>query len=127
MITLSRSAVAYFEELPEERQGPMVMIRQLIRHQWPAVKEDMANGMPTYHLQGEAVFALSNQKNHITFYVIPFTLLNAFRNDLRTRNCGRSCIRFRRLESEDLALLERIIRYVGATFKAGNTSNTLNA
>jgi uncharacterized protein YdhG (YjbR/CyaY superfamily) len=127
MITLARSAVAYFEELPEDRQGQMVMIRQLIRQQWPAVKEDMANGMPTYHLQGEPVFAVSNQKNHITFYVLPFDLLSAFRNDLRTRNCGRTCIRFRRLEADDLALLERIIRYVGATFNSGRSANTQNA
>lgn len=94
----------------------MVRIRQLVLKHWPKAKEDMAYGMPTYHMSGQPVFALASQKNHITFYVMPYDLLNAFKHDLRTRNCGKSCIRFRRLEEEDVDLIERIIKYVGTTF-----------
>lgn len=110
------SALAYFESLPSERQLPMAHLRQLIKRHWPKVKEDMAYGMPTYHLGGQPVFALASQKNHLTFYVIPYELLSAFKHDLRTRNCGKSCIRFRHLEEEDMDLVERIVKYVGTTF-----------
>lgn len=113
------TAVAYFEQLPADRQEPMVIMRQLIRRQWPKAKEDMAYGMPTYHLSGQPVFALASQKNHLTFYVMPYDLLCAFKHDLRTRNCGKSCLRFRRLEEQDIDLLERIIMYVGTTFAGG--------
>jgi uncharacterized protein YdhG (YjbR/CyaY superfamily) len=106
----------YFEQLPTDRQIPMVRIRQLVRKHWPKAKEDMAYGMPTYHLGGQPVFALASQKNHITFYVMPYDLLSAFKHDLRTRNCGKSCIRFKRLEEEDMDLLERIVKYVGTTY-----------
>ena len=106
----------YFEQLPSDRQMPLARIRQIIRKQWPKAKEDMSYGMPTYHLGGQPVFALASQKNHITFYVMPYDLLSAFKHDLRTRNCGKSCIRFRRLEEADVDLLERIIMYVGTTY-----------
>lgn len=106
----------YFEQLSAERQPPLARIRQLIRKHWPKAKEDMAYGMPTYHLSGQPVFALASQKNHITFYVMPYDLLNAFKHDLRTRNCGKSCIRFKRLEEEDVELIERIVKYVGTTY-----------
>jgi uncharacterized protein YdhG (YjbR/CyaY superfamily) len=106
----------YFEQLPSDRQMPLARIRQIIRKQWPKAKEDMAYGMPTYHMGGQPVFALASQKNHITFYVMPYDLLSAFKHDLRTRNCGKSCIRFKRLEEGDIDLLERIIMYVGTTY-----------
>jgi uncharacterized protein YdhG (YjbR/CyaY superfamily) len=109
------TAHEYFEQLSEDRQAPMAQVRQMIRRQWPKAKEDMSYGMPTYLLNDQPVFALASQKNHITFYVLPFELLNAFKHDLRTRNCGKSCIRFRRLETEDMDLLERIVMYVGTT------------
>ena len=106
----------YFEQLTAERQLPLARIRQLIRKYWPKAKEDMSYGMPTYHLSGQPVFALASQKNHITFYVMPYDLLNAFKHDLRTRNCGKSCIRFKRLEEADIDLLARIVMYVGTTY-----------
>ena len=106
----------YFEQLPADRQLPLARIRQLIRKHWPRTREDMSYGMPTYHLSGQPVFAIASQKNHLTFYVMPYDLLNAFKHDLRTRNCGKSCIRFKRLEEGDVDLLERIIMYVGTTY-----------
>ncbi len=106
----------YFELLSPDRQLPLARLRQLVRKYWPKAKEDMAYGMPTYHLDGHPVFAIASQKNHITFYVMPYDLLSAFKHDLRTRNCGKSCIRFKRLEEEDMDLLERIVKYVGTTY-----------
>ena len=116
MKLLVNSAHEYFEQLPTDRQVPLARIRQIVRRQWPQAKEDLSYGMPTYHLGGQPVFALASQKNHITFYVMPYDLLGAFKHDLRTRNCGKSCIRFKRLETEDVELLERIIMYVGTTY-----------
>jgi uncharacterized protein YdhG (YjbR/CyaY superfamily) len=104
---------AYIEAQPGDRQLMLAQVRSLIRDQWPKTKEDMALEMPTYHLGGRPMFALANQKAHITFHVLERELLNAFKHDLRTRNCGKGCIRFRRLEPADVELLERIVKYVG--------------
>lgn len=109
------TAVEYFEQLPEDRQLSMARIRQMIRKLWPKCKEDMLYGMPTFHVNGQPLFALASQKHHITFYVMPYDLLSAFKHDMRTRNCGKSCIRFKQVEQEDMDLLERIVKYVGTT------------
>lgn len=116
MAISATTAHAYFELLPADRQLPMARMRQLVRRHWPKAKEDLAYGMPTYHLAGQPVFAIASQKNHMTFYVMPYDLLSAFKHDLRTRNCGKSCIRFKRLEDGDMDLLERIVKYVGTTY-----------
>lgn len=115
MALLPITAHDYYERLPEERQLPMARIRQMIRKHWPRTREDMANGFPTYHLGGQALFAVSSQKNHITFYVLPPGMLSVFNQDLRARDHGKSCVRFRRLDDEDLGLLHRIVLYVGTT------------
>ncbi len=106
----------YFELLPAERQMDMARLRHLVRKHWPKAKEDMAYGMPTYHLSGQPVFAIASLKNHLSFYVIPYDLLSAFKHDLRTRDCGKSCIRFKRPDELDFALVERIVMYVGTTY-----------
>ena len=76
----------------------------------------MLYGVPTFHINGQPLFALASQKDYISFYLMPKEMLSAFAHDLRTRNCGKSCIRFKRLEQEDMALLERIVKFVGTTF-----------
>ena len=116
----------YMEAQPSERQLMLAHVRILIREQWPRSREDMTLGMPTYHLGGKPAFALANQKNHITFHVLEPALLNAFKHDLRTRNCGKGCIRFRRLEPADIEMLERIVKYIG-TAVSGDVQLTRKA
>lgn len=115
------TALEYFELLPAERLLPMARVRQMIRKQWPDCKEDMSCGIPTYHVKGIALFALASQKAHITFYVLPSEMLDAFKHDLRTRSHGKSCIRFRHIEEPDMDLLERIVKFVGTTFTGSST------
>ncbi len=80
---------------------------------WPDVHEDMAYNMPTYHLDGEPFCALANQKHFMALYIMPYDLLSAFKNDLIAQDHGRSCIRFKRLTPELLALFDRVIKYTG--------------
>ena len=110
------STVEYFEQLPAARHADMVRIRYMIQLQWPKCKEDMLYGVPTFHIDGQPLFAFASQKEHNTFYLMPKEMLSVFKNDLRTRNCGKSCIRFKKIEQEDMELLERIVKFVGTTF-----------
>jgi uncharacterized protein YdhG (YjbR/CyaY superfamily) len=103
----------YFDQLVPERKAQLLELRERIRSIWPKVKEDLSMDMPTYHLEGRTLFALGNQKNYFCLYVIPTDLLDAFRNELKAYNLGRSCIRFRRLDDDALDLCGRIVRYVG--------------
>lgn len=104
----------YFQQVEPVRMEQLLALREKIRSTWPKVKEDLSLGMPTYHLEGQAVFAMANQKNYLCLYVMPHDLLDAFRNELKAYNHGKSCIRFRRLDEPSLDLCARIVRYVGA-------------
>jgi hypothetical protein len=112
----------YFDQLGPERKAQLLELRERIRSTWPKVKEDLAMGMPTYHLEGRSLFALGNQKNYFCLYVMPTDLLDAFRSELKGYNLGRSCIRFRRLDEDALDLCGRIVRYVGGM----HTESTLH-
>ncbi len=104
----------YFERMPEDRREALGTLRGLIKRTWPDSDEDFAYGMPTYHLDGKPVFGLADQKHFMALHVIPYDLLSAFKNELRTMDCGKSCIRFRQLDEATFALLDRVVKYVGS-------------
>lgn len=105
----------YYVQLPTDRREALERIRTCILQLWPAAKEDMAYGMPTYSLDGKPLFALASQKHFLVLYVIPYDLLDAFKHELVLYNRGKSCIRLRRVDEAALALLDRVVRFVGAT------------
>lgn len=104
----------YYGSLPGDRRDSLLAIRKLVRSTWPAATEDMAHGMPTFHLHGRPLFAIASQKHFMALYVVPYDLLNAFKNDLKVHDHGKSCVRFKRLEPATFELLDRIIKYVGS-------------
>ncbi|MCB0790267.1 MAG: DUF1801 domain-containing protein [Flavobacteriales bacterium] len=106
----------YLAALPEDRSRAVAKLCRMVRQIWPKATEDLTNGMPTYHLDGQAFCAVGNQKNFMALYIMPHDLLNAFNKDLKAYDRGRSCIRFRRLEEETLILFERILKYTGSKF-----------
>jgi uncharacterized protein YdhG (YjbR/CyaY superfamily) len=117
----------YFEQVGSERKASLLVLRERIRMTWPNVKEDLVSGIPTYHLDGQAVFALADQKNYLCLYVMPHDLLDAFRNELKAYNHGRSCIRFRRVDDAALDLCERIVRYVGGMLASSQVSRAVRS
>lgn len=116
MRIIAANPEAYFSALPKDRREALLEIRQVIRTAWPRVTEDLALGMPTYHLDGNAFCAVANQKNFMALYVMHHDLLNAFHNDLKAYDHGRSCIRFRRLEPPTVELFDRIVKYTGSRY-----------
>ncbi|MBK6832430.1 MAG: DUF1801 domain-containing protein [Flavobacteriales bacterium] len=46
----------YYGSLPGDRRDALLAIRKLIRRTWPTTSEDMAYGMPTFHLDGLPLF-----------------------------------------------------------------------
>lgn len=114
MRSLVRTVDEYFEQLEPERREALTRLRKLILSIWPKIAEDMDRDMPTYHLDGRTLLAFSNQRDFMALYILPHDLLNAFRKDLLIYNTGRTCIRFKRLDSETLDLFDRIIKYTGS-------------
>ena len=116
MNTSSDSPDDHFNAQPPDRREQLLELRALIRTIWPKVKEDMSMGMPTFLLDGRPFCGLANQKHYMALYIVPYDLLTAFKMELKAYNCGRSCIRFRRLDDEKMIFFERVIKYTGSRF-----------
>lgn len=104
----------YYGSLPSDRRDALLAIRQLVRRIWPSVTEDMAYGIPTFHLNGHLFCAIASQKHFMALYIIPYDLLDAFKNDLKIYDTGKSCIRFKRLEPATYDLFDRVLKYTGS-------------
>jgi uncharacterized protein YdhG (YjbR/CyaY superfamily) len=104
----------YYGGLPGDRRDALLAIRQLIRRIWPSTIEDMYYEMPTFHLDGQPLCAIASQKHFMALYVMNYDMLDAFKNDLKVYDRGKSCVRFKRLEPETYDLLDRMIKYIGS-------------
>lgn len=98
----------YLSQLAPERQAMFLKIRELIREEIPQVEETMRYNMPTYELD-EVVLSVASQKHYMSLYMD--TELVAKHSDaLAHLNCGKSCVRFKKLQELPLGTVRLIIR-----------------
>jgi uncharacterized protein YdhG (YjbR/CyaY superfamily) len=97
----------YFSDLEPDRQAALERVRELIFETVPGLSETMRYRMPTYELD-EVVVALASQKNYMSLYM-DTELVEKYRSDLGHLNCGKSCVRFRKIDELPLETIQRII------------------
>lgn len=84
-------------------------LRQLCQARLPGWSERMQWGMPGYGPPGsDAVVSFNNQKQHIAFYPGPTTLAH-FADRLAGLDCGKGCVRYRRPDLMDFALIAAML------------------
>ena len=101
----------YLEALSPERRQCIEQVRTAILKRLPDAIETMHYNMPTYAHKGHLVAALASQKLYMSLYILPHDLLPHFADDIAPFNCGKSCIRFKKLEEAQVELLARIVHY----------------
>lgn len=104
----ARDVDEYLRDLDPERQAALEQIRALIFQTVPAVSETMKYRMPTYELD-DVVVSMASQKHYMSLYM-DTELVARHQDDLSHLNCGKSCIRFRRIDDLPLETIERIIK-----------------
>jgi uncharacterized protein YdhG (YjbR/CyaY superfamily) len=102
MRSRSQTVAAYLREQPEDTREALGTIRQMIRDAAPGAKEAMGHGMATWSAGHRLLFALARQRKYLALYVSDSPLVAKHRARLGAVDCGRSCIRFKRLEDLDL-------------------------
>jgi uncharacterized protein YdhG (YjbR/CyaY superfamily) len=122
MNSASTEVQAYYESLSVERREQLGALRSHIKHVWPLATEDFSFALPTYSIDGKPAFALASQKEHMVLHVIAIDLLEPFKNELRTIDHGKGCIRFRALTPELVSLLDHVIKYVGSQIQLSKRS-----
>jgi uncharacterized protein YdhG (YjbR/CyaY superfamily) len=79
-------------------------LRRLCRERLTGWTEGMRWGMPGCPEGADPVVAFNSQKQHIAFYAGP-TAVARFADRLAGLDCGKGCIRYRRPEQMDFALI----------------------
>jgi uncharacterized protein YdhG (YjbR/CyaY superfamily) len=103
------TVASYLDELPEDRRQALSKVRALIRKTAPDAVEGMQYGMISYTL-GDLLYALASQKHYMAVYVCDTEAVDAYRPHLGKLNCGKGCIRFRKLADLPLDVLAAILK-----------------
>ena len=98
---------AYLAGLDEARREALQAVRDLVHAAVPEVVETLRYRMPTFELEG-MLCAMASQKHYISLYV-DVGLLAKHRAALEHLDLGKSCIRFRKLESIPLDTIRAIL------------------
>lgn len=97
---------AYLAELPSDRSVALQELRQLIHRVSPGIAEAMQYGLPAF---GD-LCAMASQKNYLCLYVCEGDLVKTHLAKLGKVDCGKGCIRFKRLSDLNLATVESLLR-----------------
>lgn len=97
-----------------ERLAIFAALRDACRAELPDWQERMQWGMPGYGPAGaDALVAFNDQKRHIALYV-GATAIAAVADRLAGIDCGKSCIRYRRAEQIDFAVVRAMLADIRA-------------
>ena len=102
----------YFDGISEDRIKQMEGLRKLIKDIFPDVTEDMSYKLPTYTYNGLKICAIASQKHYMALYIMYYDLLKHFEEELQVFNCGKSCIRFKKLDNNSQVLFQKILIYI---------------
>ena len=103
----------YIAAADPDRRDALRAIRDVIREAAPHAHEEIRHRMPYYVHHGDLV-AFAAQKGHFSVYVMGDRRLAEHRDALGKLDCGKGCIRFRKLEELPLGVLREIVRETAA-------------
>jgi uncharacterized protein YdhG (YjbR/CyaY superfamily) len=98
----------YLSKLASDRRAMLDQLRDLVFETTPGVVESLEYGMPTY-ATGKVVCSFASQKNYVSFYMMDTDLVEKHKGELAGADCGKSCIRFRRLNDNLLGTLRTML------------------
>ncbi|MEM7017720.1 MAG: DUF1801 domain-containing protein [Pseudomonadota bacterium] len=84
----------YLDNTPEERQGMVLELHDLITSVYPQADVDMKYKMPTYQV-GEGWVAVANQKNYVSLYTCSAQHIEQFKARHPHIKTGKGCINFK--------------------------------
>ena len=102
----------YFNSIRTDRLDAMLALQKLIIEVFPNVVEDMVHKLPTYSFNNLKICAIASQKNYMSLYIMNYDLLENFKEELSAFNCGKSCLRFKKLDEKTLLLFKKILVYI---------------
>ena len=105
----------YIDDAPEQRKPVLAALRSACRDELSGFRESIEHGMPSYSRNGQLEVAFASQKQHISLYILRTDVVAAHRTKLDHLSLGKGCIRYRKPEDVDLAVVRSML---GATAKS---------
>ncbi|OAI41804.1 hypothetical protein AYO40_07015 [Planctomycetaceae bacterium SCGC AG-212-D15] len=110
MQSKASTAAAYLKELPDDRRRALTKLRTLIRKLAPDAEEHMTYGMPGYAVGKNQFCGLAAQKGYMALYICPSEVVDPHRTVLAKLNCGKGCIRFKKLDDLPLSAVTAMVK-----------------
>jgi uncharacterized protein YdhG (YjbR/CyaY superfamily) len=101
---------AYLAAQPESARTALGLVRQAVRRALPEAEESISYQIPTYKLNGRAVFYFAGWKKHFSLYPVSDALLAAF-PELSRYEISKGTLRFPLAEPVPEDLIERLARF----------------
>lgn len=100
----------YFKNLKNPKHhDDLQRLREFVKAQLPEATEDLTYNMPTYSQNDQVVVSLASQRNYMSLYM-DMDLVEEHRAELGDLDCGRSCIRFKKLDDLPLDVIGTILQ-----------------
>ena len=99
----------YFANLPADRIEAMGVVRNVIKEVFPEAEETMMYKMPTYMVNDDYI-SINSQKHYMAIYVCYSEVVEKYAEELSHLNCGKGCIRFKKIEQLPLDTIRKIIK-----------------
>ena len=106
---------AYLAAVPADRWAVLEAIRAACGELLVGFEESMQYGMPSYLRDGTGEIAWASQKQYISLYVTRTDVLAAHRDQLAGLSVGKGCIRYRRPDQIDLAVVRSMLTTTAQT------------
>lgn len=103
----------YLATAPDDRRPALALLRALILETIPDASESIRYGMPTYDAGDDFLVAVASQKNYMSLY-LNTDILETHRGDFGKLDCGKGCVRFRRIDQVPLETVRTIITETAA-------------
>ncbi|MDQ3193389.1 MAG: DUF1801 domain-containing protein [Bacteroidota bacterium] len=109
MITKAKDVDDFLNKIDSTRKDDLSKLRSIILKTLPDANETMQYGMPAYDVDGKGIVAFNSQKNYMSFYAEPASVLKNKRL-LKGLSCGKSCIRFKRIDKLSEETIVKLIK-----------------
>lgn len=100
----------YINTFPEDVQGILEKIRQIIREESPDAVETISYGMPSFNLNGRYLVYFAGWKTHISLYPVSSDD-ETFQKELSPFLSGKGTAKFSLKNPIPYDLIKKIVRY----------------
>ena len=106
----SKNVDAFIKASPKRSQAKLKEMRRIVRSALPESQEVISYKMPVYKVRGRMLIAFAGFKNHIGFYGMSGTFLDAFKKELKGYETSKGTVRFPLDKPLPAGLIKKLVK-----------------